>query len=500
MAAQTDEVHGAHQASLQHSVILCVYSLKYAKQSLTMEQKFVYTWLMSTFNRMLMILLLGVMYIVSAQAAPHALVLDIQGAIGSAVAEDVQQALNRAKEADSSLLILRMDTPGGLDLSMRSIIKDILASPVPVATFVAPKGARAASAGTYILYASHIAAMAPATNLGAATPVRIGGLPSISPPAKPGLKGKPEQRDGETHGDSMQHKMVNDAAAYMRGLAVLRGRNADWAEKAVRQAASLNSRQALQAQVIDVIAEDIPALLKKLDGRTIDTSYGPVTLDSSNLAIEVVERNWRSRLLAIISNPNVAYILMLLAIYGLFFELANPGFVLPGIVGGVCLLLALFAFQVLPVNLAGVGLITLGILFMVGEVFAPSFGALGLGGIIAFVVGSIMLMDSSVPGYGISPALIIGFTLSSVLFFVFTVGMALKARQRPVVSGAEEMLGTLAIAHDDFQANSGHVLAHGEIWQAESTQCLSKGDTVRIIRRDDLTLYVEPAGHESKEV
>jgi len=297
----------------------------------------------------------------------------------------------------------------------------------------------------------------------------------------------------------MQHKLVNDAAAYIRGLALLRGRNADWAEKAVREAASLNSEQALKEGVIDLIAEDVPALLKKLDGRTITTSHGSVTLHSSKLTIEVVERNWRSQLLAIISDPNVAYILMLLGIYGLFFELANPGFVLPGIVGGICLLLALFAFQVLPVNLAGLALIVLGILFMVGEAFAPSFGALGLGGIIAFVAGSIMLMDSDVPGYDISLSLIIGLALSSALFFIFMLGMALKARQRPVVSGAEEMQGALAIAHEDFEG-CGHVLVHGEIWQAESTQHLSKGETVRIAEMDNLTLHVEPVQGKPKEV
>jgi membrane-bound serine protease (ClpP class) len=460
--------------------------------------EFVYTCHMSTFNRMLSMLALGVMHIASAQAGPQALVLDIQGAIGPAVAEDVQRVLNTAKKTETSLIVLRMDTPGGLDQSMRSIIKGILASPIPVVTFVAPKGARAASAGTYIIYASHIAAMAPATNLGAATPVQIGGLPSISPPAKPGMKDKPEQQDAETHGDAMQHKMVNDAAAYIRGLAQLRNRNADWAEKAVREAASLSSEQALKEQVIDLVAEDVPALLKKLDGRTIITSHGSVTLDSSNLATQVVERNWRSRLLAIISDPNVAYILMLLGIYGLFFELANPGFVLPGIVGGICLLLALFAFQVLPVNLAGLGLIVLGILFMVAEAFAPSFGALGLGGIIAFVTGSIMLMDSSAPGYDVSLALIAGLALSSALFFIFIVGMALKARRRPVVSGAEEMLGASGIAHEDF-SGPGHVLVHGEIWQAESEQPLNKGQTVRVTARDGLTLHVEPTQQTTKE-
>jgi len=453
---------------------------------------------MNTFSRMLYILALWAIYITSAQATPHALVLDIQGAIGPAVAEDVQRALNTARKTETDVIILRMDTPGGLDQSMRSIIKDILASPVPVMAYVAPQGARAASAGTYILYASHVAAMAPATNLGAATPVQIGGLPSISPPAKPGMQDKPEQQDAAADNDAMQHKMVNDAAAYIRGLAQLRGRNAEWAEKAVRQAESLSAEQALKERVIDLIAEDIPALLRAVDGRTITTSHGPVTLNSKNLVIEIVERNWRSRLLAIITDPNVAYILMLLGIYGLFFELANPGFVLPGIVGGICLLLALFAFQVLPVNLAGLGLIVLGILFMVAEAFAPSFGALGLGGIIAFVTGSIMLMDSSIPGYGLSLSLIVGVALSSALFFILIVGMALKARHRPVVSGAEEMQGAVGTAQENFEGR-GHVLVHGEIWQAVSEQPLNKGQAVRITARDGLTLHVEPTQQTPKE-
>lgn len=434
-----------------------------------------------------------------AEAVPHALVLDVQGAISPAVAEDVERALQQAKDTDATLLILRMDTPGGLDQSMRSIIKGILASPVPVTTYVYPQGARAASAGTYILYASHIAAMAPATNLGAATPVQIGGLPSISPPNAPGNKGEEEQEGNNAPGgDAMQHKMINDAAAYIRSLALLRGRNADWAEKAVREAASLNSEQALREQVIDLIAEDMQQLLALVDGRTVATVDGSIRLESKDLQLITVEQNWRSKLLAVITDPNVAYVLMLLGIYGLFFELANPGFVLPGVIGGICLLLALFAFQVLPINFAGLGLMLLGIVFMVAEAFAPSFGALGLGGVIAFVAGSIMLMDTGIPGYGLSLSLILGVALTSALFFIFIVGMALKARRRPVVSGAEEMLGANGIASEEF-SGAGHVLVHGEIWQAESAQHLSKGQPVRVISRDGLTLHVEANQQTTKE-
>ena len=453
---------------------------------------------MSTLARIFLLLGMAVFFTHPSQAAPHALVLDIEGAISPAVAEDVARAINLARESDARLLILRMDTPGGLDKSMRSIIKGILASPVPVACFVAPQGARAASAGTYILYASHIAAMAPATNLGAATPVQIGGLPSIEPPGNRGGKEEQKAEKSAPSGDAMQHKMVNDAAAYIRSLAALRGRNADWAEKAVREAASLNSEQALEQKVVDLLAGDIAELLEAIDGRSVTTSDGSIRLETKGLELKVVEQNWRSKLLAVITDPNVAYVLMLLGIYGLFFELANPGFVLPGVIGGICLLLALFAFQVLPINFAGLGLMLLGILFMIAEAFAPSFGALGLGGVIAFVAGSVMLMDTSIPGYGLSMSLIVGVALASALFFVFIIGMALKARRRPVVSGAEEMLGAIGVASESF-SGSGHVLVHGEIWQAESTEPLNKGDPVRVTSRDGLTLHVIPNQETAKE-
>jgi len=430
------------------------------------------------------------------QSAPVARLLDIQGAIGPAVAEDVEHAIADAQGV--SLFILRMDTPGGLDLAMRRIIKAILASDVPVVGYVAPQGARAASAGTYILYASHIAAMAPATNLGAATPVQIGGMPKpdIKPPVTPELPASPDAtKKGPLSGTTkmsdnpMQHKMVNDAAAYIRSLAQLRGRNADWAEQAVRQAASLSAEQALKQDVIDIIADDIPQLLLKLDGRTVATSQGEITLQTQGMLVEHVERNWRSQLLGVISDPNVAYILMLLGAYGLFFELANPGFVLPGVIGGISLLLALFAFQVLPINIAGLGLIGLGIAFMVAEAFLPSFGALGLGGVIAFVTGSIMLMDTGVPGYGVSVALIGSVALVSALFFMLITGMAIKARKRPVVTGAEELLHETGIALESFQ-QYGHVQLHGETWQALSNQPVHKGDAIRVTGRDGLILNI----------
>ena len=405
----------------------------------------------------------------AARAALPVLQLDIKGAIGPAVSSYIKHGLERARKIQAQLIILRMDTPGGLDQSMRSIIQAILASPVPVATFVAPSGARAASAGTYILYASHIVAMAPGTHLGAATPVRVGRM-----------------RDSSVH-----RKMVNDAAAYIRAMARMRGRNAAWAEQAVRQAVSLSAEQALKQHVIDLIATNTSDLLHQLDGTTIKTISGQHTLHTGGMAIERLEPSWANKIMSIITDPNVAYILMLLGIYGLFFELASPGVILPGVIGGICLFLALFAFQILPVNFTGLALIMLGIAFMIAEVFMSSFGALGLGGVVAFIIGSIMLMDTGVPGFALSLALIIGVALASAAFFILIANMALKARRRPVVSGREDMTGSLGHAMEDFDTR-GNVHIHGEIWKATANASITKGQAVRITGMDGLILSVEP--------
>lgn len=433
----------------------------------------------------------------AAQAAGEAVLLDIQGPIGPATADYVHSGIETAKKNGAALIILRMDTPGGLDLSMRDIIRDILASPVPVAAHVAPSGARAASAGTYILYASHIAAMAPATTLGAATPIRFGGPPVPANPRKPPTPPKDKaQQEPEQQSDAMKSKMINDAAAYIRGLAQLRGRNADWAELAVRRAASLSASEALKKNVIDLIAADTPALIKKLHGRVVKTASGKHTLHTRDMTILPLAPDWRAQLLSVITDPNVAYVLMLLGIYGLFFELANPGFVLPGVIGAICLILALFAFQTLPVNYAGLGLIALGVAFMVGEVFAPSFGALGIGGIIAFVMGSIILMEAAPPGFELSMTVIAAVTITTALFFLLVAGMAIKARKRPVVSGMEDLIGALGAAHEAFDCK-GRVLVHGELWQAKTKAPLKKGDAVRVVALDGLYLDVEPVS--SKE-
>jgi membrane-bound serine protease (ClpP class) len=421
-------------------------------------------------------------------------VLTVQGPISPASADYLLRGLAKAAEDKAHLVVIEMDTPGGLDTSMRDIIKAILGSKVPVATYVSPKGARAASAGTYILYASHIAAMAPATNLGAATPVEL--APSGDQPAAPDQPTQPGKADGAKpaappSGDPKMRKAMHDAAAYIRGLAELRGRNVEWAERAVREAVSLPASEALELKVIDLVAADLDDLLKQLDGRTIKMDGQTVTLDTARATLERIAPDWRSRLLAVIGDPSIAYILMLLGIYGLIYEFSNPGMLFPGVVGGICLLLGLFALQVMPISYAGLGLMILGIVLMISEAFVPSFGALGLGGIIAFVIGSVMLIDTDVPGYGIPWGLIVPVAATSALFSFFVVGIAIKARARPVVTGAEEMIGAAGeILGDMEQEGWAHI--HGEQWRVRSTVPLKRGSRVRVRARHDLVLDVEP--------
>jgi membrane-bound serine protease (ClpP class) len=420
-------------------------------------------------------------------------VLTVQGAISPASADYLLRGINRAIGDKAQLVVIEMDTPGGLDTAMRDIIKAILASPVPVATYVAPKGARAASAGTYILYASHIAAMAPATNLGAATPIELipsgGDTPEASKPdGSPPGNAKPGEKPA---GDARMRKVVHDAAAYIRGLAELRGRNAEWAERAVREAVSLSATEALQLKVIDFIAADLDDLLKQLNGRRIPMDAHTLTLDTAQATIERVAPDWRSRLLAVIGDPSIAYILMLLGIYGLIYEFANPGMVLPGVVGGICLLLGLFALQVMPINYAGLALMLLGIALMISEAFVPSFGALGLGGIAAFIIGSVMLIDTDVPGYGLPWMLIVPVAVVSALFSFFVANLALRARRRPVVAGAEEMVGTIGEALEDIE-HEGWARIHSEHWRVRSSVPIPRGSRVRVSARHDLVLEVEP--------
>jgi len=468
----------------------------------------------------LVILALGVALLVRAdQEERIAVVLGVSDAIGPATNDYIHRGLEQAAEKNATVVILRLDTPGGLDTSMRNIIRDIIASPVPVILYVAPSGARAASAGTYMMYAAHIAAMAPGTNLGAATPVQIGGFPDMAPSSSPDeAEGdRDEGDDGEEGGDkegegdkgkdtdrskarkkpvpggadAMTRKMVNDAVAYIRSLAEMRGRNAEWAEKAVREGASLSSEQALQEGVIDIIASDTGDLLAKVDGWNVLVNGKFVTLDTDNLVMETIEPDWRTELLAVITNPNIAYILMLLGIYGLFFELANPGYVLPGVVGAICLLLALYSLQVLPVNYAGLGLIILGIVFMVAEIFAPSFGALGIGGIIAFVVGSVILFDTDGTDIRVAIPIIAAVTIVSSAFFLVALRLVFSAHRKPVVTGAEEMLGSIGQVLEDFEER-GRIHIHGETWQARSGNPVKRGDRVRVTAIEGLVLHVEP--------
>lgn len=481
-----------------------------------------------------------------AAVAPNSVVvIPVNGAISPASADFIVRSLQRAADERAQLAVLQLDTPGGLDTSMRQIIKAILASPVPVAAFIAPSGARAASAGTYIVYASHIAAMAPGTNLGAATPIQMGigaeppagggapGLPGIGGGGGSGGSGGSGSGDGDGNSpvkpaastasapsgsaralpldtqSTETRKQVHDAAAYIRGLAQMRGRNADWAERAVREAVSLPAADALAQHVVDLNARDVPDLLRQLDGRTLVTSAGNVTLRTANVPVVTLEADWRSHFLAVITDPNVALILLMIGMYGLFFEFANPGFVLPGVVGAISLLLGLFAMQMMPINYVGLGLIFLGIAFLIGEAFLPSFGSLGFGGVAAFVIGALMLIDTDVPGYGIPLPMIAAVAVFSVLFVLGVSRLALRARRQPVVTGSEALIGSVGVVLDggllpenaasdaasDVTADgalAGWARVHGERWRVSSTAPVAAGHAVRVTARRGLTLTVVP--------
>jgi membrane-bound serine protease (ClpP class) len=422
----------------------------------------------------------------TASAATVA-VLDIGGPIGPATADYVERSFDKAIAEQADLIVLRMDTPGGLADSMRVIIQKILAAPVPVVGYVAPSGARAASAGTYILYACNVAAMAPGTNLGAATPIQIGGASLAQPPSED-EPAEPEAKPGKP---GLEDKMVNDAVAYIRSLAQLRGRNADWAEKAVREAASLSASEALSADVIDLISADLNDLLAKIDGRKVEVGSQERTIETASAVVMTLEPDWRTELLGLITNPNVAYILMLIGIYGIILEFYNPGMVFPGVTGAISLLLALYAFRVLPVSYAGLALIGLGLALMVAEMLVPSFGTLGLGGIVAFVVGSIMLMDTDAPGFGISWQVVGGVALAASSLLLLLMWMLARSQRQPVVTGQEEMIGSHARVVS-WDRQSGRVQVHGEIWQAHGPEELAPGQEVRVKAIEGLTVEVEP--------
>jgi len=428
-----------------------------------------------------------------AQAPNRAVVLELDGPIGPGMADYLVRGIEAAAARSAPLAIIEMDTPGGLDSSMREIIQAILASPVPVATYVSPSGARAASAGAYILIASHVAAMAPATNVGAATPVAIGGG---GLPFGGGDDEKPEEESGAEDKPAaprtpMQAKAVNDAVAYIRSLADLRGRDADWAESAVREAASLSARAAVEANVADFVVGGIEALLAAADGMTVTVGEATMTIATRGAEIERAPPGWRARLLAVITNPNVALILMMIGIYGIIFELINPGSIFPGTIGAISLLLGLYALAILPIDYAGLALILLGLALMTAEAFAPSFGILGIGGAAAFAIGAAVLVDTEMPGFGVSYPVIAALVIVSLGFSLIVLRALFRSRRFRVVSGREEMLGMRAKVQD-WTDGRGHVFLRGERWRAVSSTPLVPGQTVRIRRIDGLTLEVEP--------
>jgi membrane-bound serine protease (ClpP class) len=457
----------------------------------------------------------------SAKSAPRVLLVDLKGGIGPATTDHIERSLRRAADEGAAAVVLRIDTPGGLDAATRDINQAILASSVPVIGYVAPEGARAASAGTYILYATHLAAMAPATSLGAATPVAIGGSPGPgrgapedrkatgtdeasnhdSTPERDEAKGdatdgKVAPRPGEPSGAS-ERKALNDAVAYLRSLAELRGRDLEFAEAAVRRADTLTASEALERGVIELVAEDLDDLLEAADGRSVRLHEGEVSIATAGAEVIAVQPDWRNRFLSVITEPSVAYLLLLAGLYGLVFEGYSPGAIVPGVVGAICLLLALYALQVLPVNYVGVALIVLGVALMVAELAAPSFGALGIGGVVALVTGSIILFDTEVPGFGVPGLLVLSVGFTSALGFLGVLYLAVRARNRPVVSGADELLGRTATVLEDFDGR-GRVHLRGEDWQARCPLPLRAGDKVQVRAIEGLILQVEPAVSESQ--
>ncbi len=436
--------------------------------------------------RMLAASLVAILWFVAqpldARAASGAYVVDLHGAVGPVMAGYVVRSLDRAAAEDAAVVVLRLDTPGGLDSSMREIVRAILASPVPVVGYVAPSGARAASAGTFILYACQIAAMAPGTNLGAATPVNLFG--GFSSPAR--KSGKPAQGQAP---DTETVKVTNDAVAYIRGLAMLNGRNADWAEAAVRTAASLPADEALKMNVINLVAANVNQLLAKLDGRSVTVNGTARTLQLAGVRVVHLEPGLRTRLLQILTDPTVAYLLLLVGVWGLIFEFSHPGIFAPGVIGAISLFLGFLALSIIPINLAGLGLTLLGLALMVTEAFIPSFGALGVGGAIAFALGSMLTFDT--PGYRLAWPVVAGATAVSAALFVLVLAMLVRARRRPVTTGDTSLVGAKAevIA---WTGKEGEVRALGERWRACADQPLSPGQEVRIVGREGLTLRVEP--------
>ncbi len=445
---------------------------------------------------------------VPATGSPRGLVIDIQGVIGPPSTRLLKDALDSAADSGASLVVFRLDTPGGLVTSTRDMIRDIVASPVPVIGFVAPAGGRAASAGTYLIYATNIAAMAPGTNIGAATPVQMGGVPGM-----PGQEPQDRRDDSDNQGgdkdgknrpsdegsqpaapaapqDAGTRKAVNDAVAFIRSLAELRGRNMEWAEKAVREAASISAAEALELGVIEFVATDLDDLMTQIDGRTVSVAGIERTLSTSDIQLETFEPGWLTKALSQLANPNIAFILMLIGIYGLIFEFANPGTIGSGVIGVICLVLGLYSLNQLPLDYAGLILVLLGLAFMIGEAFTPSFGILGLGGLVAFVIGALFLIDTDVPEYQISWSVIGATALMSGLILSVVLGYAWRSQRRQTVSGTEQLVGMQAQVID-WSGATGHLLVNGERWNARGPISPRPGEMVVITSVDGLTLGVD---------
>lgn len=397
------------------------------------------------------------------------IVIKAAGVVNPVMSEFISKSIDEAVKEKADILVIQLDTPGGLDTSMRSIVKKIIASEIPIVVYVSPSGARAASAGVFITLAAHIAAMSPGTNIGAAHPVGVGGKID----------------------KTMAEKAVNDAAAYIKSLAEKRNRNSEWAEKAVRESVSITEKEALKLKVVDIVASDLSALLETIDRRVVETSIGKWTIKTKGVQIRYNEMSLRQKILDLISDPNVAYLLMLLGFYGIFFEFTNPGAIFPGVSGAIALILAFYSFQTLPVNYAGVLLIILAIILFILEIKVTSFGVLTIGGVISMTIGSLMLFESPLPFFKLSLKVILPTVILTALFFSVTIGLVIKAYRRKPVTGAEGLVGIKGEAKTDIH-EGGRVFVHGEIWQAWSDEPIKAGEKIIVDKVENLKLKVRP--------